>query len=690
MNIDRLMIEAEQDCAKVFAAIDRNEEVNTQRVLAAFERHQVAARHFAPTTGYGYDDVGRDTLERIYADLFRAEEAIVRPHLTSGTHTLSMCLFGLLLPGDHLLAATGDPYDTMQSVIGLTGEDETGTLKEMGVTYSKVELLNDHIDMDSVLSALKPETRVVLFQRSRGYAWRDALPPEEIGTAIQRIRAVRPDIFTMVDNCYGEFTTDLEPSFFQTDVMAGSLIKNLGGGIAPTGGYAVGTHRAIHRIEMRLTAPGIGRETGSYAASYRPFYQGLFMAPHTVAQALKTAVLAARAAEKLGLATSPAYTAKRYDIIQAIRWEEPERLIAFCQGIQASSPVDAFASPEPWDMPGYQDQVIMAAGTFVSGASVELSADAPMRAPYNVYLQGGLTYAHGKTALRKTLDSMDKKGLLPEKSVQGTVDLHMHSTCSDGVDTPEELAEKCKEKGLVLAALTDHEQLAGQKAFQEACRKLDIRTVTGVELDTLWRENDVHILGYGFDVEDAQFAPFVERNFWLLKEMSRIMIGRLAEDDARVSLRDFEVYVPSKKGYYKAYHYLMDRGVCAASDEVYALYGRYQADYHQMPFPTAEEAIAAIHRAGGKAVLAHPRKTFRQMDDEGFRSAVQALLALPFDGVECFYPSHNEETAAFLATAAKNRGMMVTAGSDYHGWENGPEPGAVGAYSTGVDIQGML
>lgn len=690
MNIDRLIEEAEKDCKKVFAAIDRNEEINTKRVLKAFESHQVAARHFAPTTGYGYDDVGRDTLEKIYADLFNAEEAIVRPHLTSGTHTLSMCLFGLLLPGDRLLAATGDPYDTMQSVIGLTGEDQTGTLKEMGVTYDKVELLHDHIDMQGLLSALTPDTKVVLFQRSRGYAWRDAISPEEIGDAIQRVHAARPDIFTMVDNCYGEFTTDTEPSFFGADVMAGSLIKNLGGGIAPTGGYAVGTKRAIRRIEMRLTAPGIGRETGSYAASYRPFYQGLFMAPHTVAQALKTAVLAARAAEKLGLQTSPAYTAKRYDIIQAIRWEGPERLIAFCQGIQASSPVDAFASPEPWDMPGYQDQVIMAAGTFVSGASVELSADAPMRAPYNVYMQGGLTYSHGKTALTDTLANMDEKGLLPLKNVQGPIDMHLHSVFSDGTATPEELAKTCRGKGLVLAALTDHEHLGGQRAFAEACGAYGIKTVSGVELDTLWQGTDVHILGYGFDADDALFASFVERNFWLLKEMSRIMIGRLANDDARVSLQDFENYVPSKKGHYKAYHYLMDRGVCTASEEVFALYGRYNADYHQMPFPTAMEAIDAIRRAGGRAVLAHPRKTFRNLDDAAFRDTVQELLKLPFDGIECYYPSHDAETAAFLAAAAKERGMMVTAGSDHHGWEGGPAVGDTRAKETDIDIQGML
>ena len=690
MDIERLIAQAEQDCADVFAAIDRNEELNTKRVLAAFADHQVAARHFAPSTGYGYDDVGRDTLEKIYADLFKTEEAIVRPHLTSGTHTLSMCLFGLLLPGDHLLAATGDPYDTMQSVIGLTRGDRTGTLTEMGVTYSKTELVNDHIDVESVLSSLRPETKVVLFQRSRGYAWRDALDPQEIGDAILRIQAVRPDIFTMVDNCYGEFTCDKEPSFFGADVMAGSLIKNPGGGIAPTGGYAVGTKRAIHRIEMRLTAPGIGRETGSYAASYRPYYQGLFMAPHTVAQALKTAVLAARAAEKLGLETSPAYTAKRYDIIQAIRWKKPERLIAFCQGIQAASPVDAFAVPEPWDMPGYQDQVIMAAGTFVSGASVELSADAPMRPPYQVYLQGGLTYAHGKTAIQSTLRCMEAKGLLPQQTIAGKIDLHLHSINSDGVDTPEELAEQCKANGIALAALTDHNRLSGQKAFLAACQKLGLRAVTGVELDTLWQGRDVHILGYGFNVDDALFAPFVERNLWLLKEMSSILIGRLAEDDKRVCLGEFERYEPTKKGYFKAYHYLMEKGVCFTADEVFALYHRYAADYAKMPFATAPEAIDAIHRAGGKAVLAHPRKTFADLSDADFQKAVAALLSLPFDGVECYYSGHDSKTADFLSSAARARGMMVTAGSDCHGAVGGPKVGETGAKDGELSIDPLL
>lgn len=411
MDIERTILEAQRDCAVPFERLDRIEEENTARVLEAFREHRVAARHFSGTSGYGYGDTGRDTLEAIYARLFKAEAAIVRPQLTSGTHTLSMCLFGLLLPGNHLLSATGAPYDTMQSVIGL-GSDKTGTLAEMGIAYSEAALDEGGVDLKTVLSLIRPETRVVLLQRSRGYAWRDAISPDQMAPVIKAIHAVRPDIFVMVDNCYGEFTTLTEPSFFGADAVAGSLIKNMGGGLAPTGGYVVGTERAIRRIETRLTAPGIGRETGSYTDGYRLFYQGLFMAPHTVIQALKTAVLAARVAEKMGFQASPRFDAERNDIIQAIRMENPQRLEAFCEGIQAASPVDSFAVPEAWDMPGYEDRVIMAAGTFVSGASIELSADAPMRAPYIAYLQGGLTYAHGKYALGSALSLMAKRGLL--------------------------------------------------------------------------------------------------------------------------------------------------------------------------------------------------------------------------------------------------------------------------------------
>ena len=406
MKIDEMIAQAELACGDVFAAIDQRETHNTRRVLAAFHKARVAGRHFAGSNGYGYDDIGRDTLESILADIFQAEAAIMRPQIASGTHALSLCLFGLLLPGDELLSACGAPYDTLAGVIGLDGP-APGSLAEMGVSFARVEPNQDGgIDVAQVLAAIRPRTKVILVQRSRGYAWRKALMPLDMAPLFKAVRAVRPDIYLFVDNCYGAFVTQDEPTNYGADAAAGSLIKNMGGGLAPTGGYIAGTKRAIDRIASRLTAPGIGLEVGSYDAGYRLFYQGLFMAPHTVAQALKTAVLAARIFESLGMMSSPGFSEPRADIIQAIRMGSPEKLIAFCRGIQAASPVDSFVIPEPWAMPGYSDQVIMAAGTFVAGASVELSCDAPLRPPYTAYLQGALTYAHGKIALRMALEQL--------------------------------------------------------------------------------------------------------------------------------------------------------------------------------------------------------------------------------------------------------------------------------------------
>ncbi len=403
---------AEKRCQPMFAAIDEIALHNTEKVLDALQRHQVAARHFAPTTGYGYDDVGRDTLERLFADLFGAEGAIVRPQIASGTHALSMCLFGLLRPGDELMYASGAPYDTLEEVIGVRGS-APGSLKEMGVRYTQVEMTADGmLDIEAIRAAMKPNTRVVAIQRSRGYSSRPSLMPEDVQPLADMLHTSFPDACLMVDNCYGEFVCEWEPTHFGADLCVGSLIKNPGGGLAPTGGYAVGRADLIERISFRLTAPGIGREVGSYAASYQPFYQGLFMAPHVVAQALKTSVLAAAVCEALGMRSTPASTARRTDIIQALELGTPQRLIAFCQGIQMASPIDSMALPEPWDMPGYQHQVIMAAGTFVSGASIELSADAPMREPYTVFLQGGLTYSHGKLALIRTLEHMKRNHCL--------------------------------------------------------------------------------------------------------------------------------------------------------------------------------------------------------------------------------------------------------------------------------------
>ena len=414
MTIEERISHAEAGLKDVFARIDHMEEIGTGRVLDAFRTHEIAYRHFAPTTGYGYDDVGRDTLERVFADLFGTEAAIVRPQIASGTHAISLCLFGLLLPGDHVLSATGKPYDTLEDIIGMgEGTAPVGSLKEMGVVYDQVELTDaGEIDLDAVERAITTKTTLVIAQRSRGYAWRPSLMPEKFAPLAAMLHEKHPGVRLMVDNCYGEFVCEKEPTHYGADVCVGSLIKNPGGGLAPTGGYVVGRKDAIERIAYRLTAPGIGLEVGSYAGSYQPFYQGLFMAPHTVAQAIKTACLAARVFEELGMTTTPPADEPRADIIQAIQMETPERLVAFCQGIQMASPVDSMALPEPWDMPGYRDQVVMAAGTFVAGASVELSADAPMRAPFTAYMQGGLTYSHGRIALKTALERMVQQGAL--------------------------------------------------------------------------------------------------------------------------------------------------------------------------------------------------------------------------------------------------------------------------------------
>ena len=407
MTIQERIASAEAALKEQFAHIDAIEEHGTRRILKTYQDHMVAYRHFAPTTGYGYDDVGRDTLEHIFADLFGTQAAIVRPQIASGTHAISLCLFGLTLPGDHILSATGRPYDTLEGIIGWgEGEAPIGSLKEMGVTYSQVALKDGKIDVAAVDAAITPNTKLVIAQRSRGYDWRPSLMPEDFAELADMLHTKHPGVRLMVDNCYGEFVCEKEPTHYGADVCVGSLIKNPGGGLAPTGGYVVGTQDAIDRISYRLTAPGIGLEVGSYAASYQPFYQGLFMAPHTVAQAIKTACLAARVFEDLGMLTTPASGETRADIIQAIQMRTPERLIAFCQGIQMASPIDSMALPEPWAMPGYADEVIMAAGTFVSGASVELSADAPMREPYTAYMQGGLTYAHGRIAIAQALQRM--------------------------------------------------------------------------------------------------------------------------------------------------------------------------------------------------------------------------------------------------------------------------------------------
>ncbi len=399
-NYLEIIAHAEADCAEAFSRLDEIERINTKKVLDSFKNHRVSARHFAPTTGYGYDDIGRDTLGEIFSEVLGTEAALVRPQIASGTHALALCLFGILRPGDTLLSAAGKPYDTLEEIIGLTGERGNGSLKDLGVNYKQVELKDGKPDIDAILNALTDDVKLVLIQRSRGYDWRPSLSVDEINEVIDKIHAKKPHAFVMVDNCYGEFTGIQEP---KADIMAGSLIKNPGGGIAPTGGYIAGRKECVDLVSYRLTSPGIGSEVGSYAASYQPFYQGLFLAPHIVCQALRVSTLFSRAFEILGYQVHPAFNDKRNDIIQAIKFEDKEKLISFVQNIQIHSPVDSEAVPEPWAMPGYQDEVIMAAGTFVAGASIELSADAPIRPPYIAYLQGGLTYMHGKIALMEML-----------------------------------------------------------------------------------------------------------------------------------------------------------------------------------------------------------------------------------------------------------------------------------------------
>lgn len=405
-RIDQWIAESEEELRDRFAEIEANEEKRTRQVLDAFREEGVSYRHFSGTTGYGYDDIGRDTIERIYARVFHTEAAMMRPHIASGTAALSLTLFGLVNPHEHIVSATGMPYDTLLSVIGIGKKKVPGSLREMDIGFDCAELKDGKIDPDAVEKLIRDNTTLVIAQRSRGYAWRPSLMPEAFRELAEMIHTKHPGIRLMVDNCYGEFVCEKEPTDFGADLCVGSLIKNPGGGIAPTGGYIAGRKEEVERIASRLTAPGLGRELGSYEASYRPFYQGLFMAPHTVAQALKTAMLTARVFENLGFETTPPALEKRADIIQAIKMMSAERLVTFCQGLQAASPVDSMSSPEPWEMPGYDDPVVMAAGTFVAGASIELSADGPIRPPYTAYMQGGLTYTHGKIALREVLQRM--------------------------------------------------------------------------------------------------------------------------------------------------------------------------------------------------------------------------------------------------------------------------------------------
>ena len=405
-----LAAQAQADLRPQFDRIDAIAEENTRKVLAAFQKHRVAEGYFAGTTGYGYDDLGRDKLDEIYADIFGTEDALVRVQFVNGTHAITCALFGALKPGDILVSAVGAPYDTLLGVIGVVPKGH-GSLMEYGAEYRQVELLDNAPDKAGLAAAVQdPRVKAVLIQRSKGYSTRSSLSVEEIGALCAVVRENNPDAAILVDNCYGEFVETIEPTQAGADLVVGSLIKNPGGGLAPAGGYIAGRRDLVEGAAMRLTAPGIGRECGASLGSNRSFYQGLFLAPHTTAQAVKTAVFAARMMELLGYKTEPASDAVRHDIIQMIHFGSPEPLKRFCKGIQFGAPVDSYVTPEPWDMPGYDCQVIMAAGAFIQGASIELSCDAPMREPYTAYLQGGLTYESGKAGVLLAVEELLREG----------------------------------------------------------------------------------------------------------------------------------------------------------------------------------------------------------------------------------------------------------------------------------------
>lgn len=394
-----------------FKEIDDTAEYNQLKVIGAMQKNKVAEAHFTSTSGYGYDDIGRDALEATYADIFHTEAALVRPVIQCGTHALAIALFGNLRPGDELLSPVGKPYDTLESVIGIN--PTPGSLAEYGVTYRQVDLKSDFsFDYDGIRAAINDKTKLVTIQRSKGYATRPTFSVERIGELISFIKGVKPDVTVMVDNCYGEFVERIEPTDVGADMAVGSLIKNPGGGLAPVGGYIAGKKKCIENASYRMTCPGLGSEIGPSLGLNQTFFQGLFLAPTVTAGALKGAIFAANIYEKLGFPVIPNSTEPRFDIIQAVSLGTPEGLCAFCEGIQAAAPVDSFVTPEPWDMPGYKDQVIMAAGAFVQGSSIELSADGPMRAPYAAYFQGGLTWDHAKFGIMMSLQKLVEKGIV--------------------------------------------------------------------------------------------------------------------------------------------------------------------------------------------------------------------------------------------------------------------------------------
>lgn len=400
-----------EDLRERFSVIDETAEYNQLKVLRAMQEHQVSEACLLGTTGYGYNDLGRDTLEEVYASVFHTESALVRPQITCGTHALALALMSNLRPGDELLSPVGKPYDTLEEVIGI--RPSKGSLKEYGISYRQVDLLSDgSFDYDKIKENINEKTRLVTIQRSKGYQTRPTLSVKRIGELIAFIKGIKPDVICMVDNCYGEFVEKCEPSDVGADMVVGSLIKNPGGGLAPIGGYIAGKKECVENAAYRLTSPGLGKEVGASLGILSAFYQGLFLAPTVTASALKGAIFAANVYERLGYHVVPDSTESRHDIIQAVEFGTPEGVIAFCQGIQAAAPIDSHVTPEPWDMPGYDAQVIMAAGAFVSGSSIELSADGPIKPPYAVYFQGGLTWQHAKFGIMKSLQMLLDKGIL--------------------------------------------------------------------------------------------------------------------------------------------------------------------------------------------------------------------------------------------------------------------------------------
>ncbi len=405
-NIINFSDEILKDIENQFEKIKEVREYNQYKVLKAMQKANLSDNHFNWTTGYGYNDLGREKIEEIYADVFGCEDAIVRPIIVNGTHALTLCLQGILRPNDEILSVTGKPYDTLEGVIGI--REEKGSLKEFGVKYSQVDFLDDgNIDKETIKTKINDKTKIVFIQRSKGYSWRKSLSINDIKEVVDLVKSIKKDIIVMVDNCYGEFIETKEPTDVGVDIMAGSLIKNPGGGLALTGGYIAGRKDLVELISYRLTSPGIGKECGLTFGTTRNVLQGFFMAPYVVSQALMGAIFCSRAFSKLGYEVLPKYDDVRSDIIQIVKLKNSDEVIAFCQGIQAAAPVDAYVKPIPWDMPGYDSQVIMAAGAFVQGSSIELSADAPIKPPYNVYFQGGLTFEHSKMGTLKAIKYMN-------------------------------------------------------------------------------------------------------------------------------------------------------------------------------------------------------------------------------------------------------------------------------------------